>query len=170
MTTQQLNHEFAELYPKLEDYAKKALNHFRSPVDLSAVLSECYLHVRRYETEIQNSSQLEAYCKHWMKQNIRWRTSPLSKPYFQAQHEELSDSFIDNSFDLGSFIDVKTREFHSTLSTYEQRLWSIYFEKHKDSGRLIAEHLDMSISTGYIVLRECKQLSEKYREFLLRYI
>jgi len=169
MTTQQLNDEFTRLYSTLEDYARKALSYFRSPVDLSAVLSECYLHVRRFETEIQNSSQLEAYCKHWIKQNLRWKTSPLSKPYYST-HQELQDVYRDTTFQFEEFLLRRNTEFLQTLSPYQQRLWSIYFEKHKVSGRLIAEHLKMSLSTGYVVLRECKEISQKYREFLLKYI
>ena len=170
MTTIQLDREFLILYPNFETYASKAIRSLHSQADLSAVLAECYLHLRKCEPQIKSISDLEAFGKNWIKQNLKWHSSPLNKQYRSLKFEEISENLPDTNFHLEIFLEEKTREFHSSLTAYEQRLWSIYFEKHKISGRLISEHLDMSLSTGYTVLRECKDLSNRYREFLLRYI
>lgn len=170
MTTEQLDQEFVAIYPQLQSYATKALQHFRSPIDSSALLAECYLHLRRYENELTTPEQVISYAKNWIKQNVRWKKSPINKAYSLHEIRELSETLQDDTFSIEDWLKERTHEFKSSLNSYDQRLWSIYFEKHKVSGKLIAEHLDMSISTGYTVLRECKRLSDRYREFLLKYI
>ena len=61
-------------------------------------------------------------------------------------------------------------EFESKLSTYDKRLFSIYFRKDLKKGREISKHLNISISSAYIIAGECKKIEENFKKWLTKQV
>ena len=167
MTEQRLSTEFEKIYPSLRTYASKAISALKSPVDVDMTLAECYIHVHKVKEQINDSSTLEAYSKNWIKRNLQWSHSPLHRTF---RSSPVLDSPIEQeSADLTPLLELYEQAvstFLPTLSSYDRRLWSIYVEKQKTKGTEIAQHLEMSRSTGFQVLRECKALMLRFREHI----
>lgn len=167
MTQSQLNDHFTELYETIKTYTERAKWCLSSShLDTSAILAECYLHLHKCLHLLNTKEDVEAFSKKWIKQNLNWQDAPIKRMYKVNSFEEIPETPSPQYFDYEIY-DKAIATFLPTLTAYDRRLWSIYHEKDKTSGRLIAEHLQMSLSTGYDVLRQCKELNRRFRKHLL---
>jgi DNA-directed RNA polymerase specialized sigma subunit len=109
-----------------------------------------------------------AYAKNWIKCNLKWTNSPLNR---QIRLNNLpSDSpIIPGTSEQGQNAEeilAQIQEFSTTLNQYDRRLFHIYYEMDLRKGKEIASHLDISISSAYPIIKECKQLELKLRNHI----
>jgi predicted DNA-binding protein YlxM (UPF0122 family) len=64
----------------------------------------------------------------------------------------------------------KIGEFRDSLSTYDRRLFNIWWDLDLRKGREIAEHLDISISGAYNIIKECKGIDYRLENFIRKNI
>lgn len=167
MKQSELNRHFTDLYEEIKTYAEKAKWHLASSyVDTSAILAECYLHLHKNIHLLKTVEDVESFSKNWVKKNLTWQSSPLKRQY-QSKNQALDFDLESPQLVDFSCYDRAVESFLTTLNSHDRRLWSIYVEKGKTSGKLVAEHLNMSLSTGYEVLRQCKELHRKFRKHFL---
>jgi hypothetical protein len=167
MTQTQLNKEFTKLHTQLEIYTGKALYALKSSLDVSSVIAECYIHLDKNRDLLETPNQVESFSKNWIKMNIKWPTSPINR---RNQLFHKNDIVLENQFvhsNIITDIEAWITEWENSLSMYDKRLWSIYYIQEKTTGRLIADHLNISISSGFNTLRECKRLEQTFKNYML---
>lgn len=153
MTEKDLTTEFTFIYPDLAVYTRKALWALHSRLEPNECLSECFLYCHSVRDQIETSSDLQAYAKNWIRQNIIWKNSPL-KRLVSSDHPDYLDTPGYDTPDPEAVI----RLWRDTLTSYESALWCIWHERGLRKGREVAEHLGISLSSAYLVLKECRHL------------
>jgi len=173
MTKQQINSHFVSIYSELETYTKKAIKSLRSPIDPYAALSECFIYVDMNCDKIDSTQTLTAYSKTFIKNNIKWRTSPLNRKETQRPgHVEFIEDFGRSHTDARTQIiyDESIKAFNKFLNTYEKRLFDLYIIRNIRTGKAIANQLDVSITCGYSLLHECKEIEERFKNYIINSI
>jgi DNA-directed RNA polymerase specialized sigma24 family protein len=169
ITEQEFKKAFAENYANIEEYTKKALNWSRSRLDYQALINDAYIYTWDNIAHLEAGSQVVSWMKTYIKNNIKWpnsevqRRDRLSSRQNDIQTPTTSSSNMEMTTEQIEQLQIR---FVASLTPYNRRLFHIWFVLGLRKGREIAQHLNMSISTGYIVIRNCKQLSEDYKNWL----
>lgn len=153
MTEQDLTTEFALILPELAVYTRKALWALNSRLEPNECLSECFLYCHSVRDQISEDLALIAISKNWIRQNIIWKNSPLKR----LVSSDTPDHLDTPGYDTPDPEEV-IRLWRVTLSPYESALWCIWHERGLRKGREIAEHLGISLSSAYLVIKECRSL------------
>ena len=163
-----LSREFSKSFQDIETYAKKLINYLGKPIDSAWIMSECYIYLHNNLALLDTSRKMISYAKNWIKCNLKWTNSPLNR---QIRLNNLSDSpDIPGTsgvylFDSETILD-QIQDFSSGLNQYDRRLFHIYYEMDLRKGKDIADHLAISISSAYPIIKECKQLELKLRNHI----
>jgi hypothetical protein len=167
MTQTKLNSIFNNNYKDLENYSTKASRKLTRGIDPLSILSECYVYLDDRRHDIDTESQMIAWAKTFIKNNLRWPTSPFNLKENGRGHSEFGDwtKPINQGLDSETIQEL-INTFESTLSSYDKRLFSIYIVQDIRKGREVAEHLDISISGAYSVITECKVIENNFKEWL----
>lgn len=167
MTQNQLNLLFNKNYKDLENYATTATNKLRRGTDPLSILSECYVYLDDKRHNINTEPELVSWGKTFIKNNLRWTTSPFNLKENGRNHSEIGDWHKPTDQDLdGDIIVELINKYESSLSSYNKRLFNIYIVQDLRKGREIAQHLDISISGAYSVINECKVIENNFKEWL----
>jgi hypothetical protein len=164
MTSEEVAIEFARCYPTILVYAKKALWHFKSPLDVHDVMAECYCHVHDHRALITKEVPLESVAKNWVKQNLRWTNSPIKcRLLIQDHNPTTSEPWTSHQdTDLTPLLAA----WRAGLDPYQRRLWGLYGERGMTRGREIALHLGISISSAYLLIKEAKALELSLKNYI----
>lgn len=163
-----LSREFSKSFQDIETYTKKLINYLGKPIDSAWIMSECYIYLHNNLALLDTSRKMIAYAKNWIKCNLKWTNSPLNR---QIRLNNLpSDSPIipgtSEQTQNAEVILAQIQDFSSGLNQYDRRLFHIYYEMDLRKGKEIASHLDISISSAYPIIKECKQLELKLRNHI----
>jgi predicted DNA-binding protein YlxM (UPF0122 family) len=166
MSASDLSREFSKSFQDIETYTKKLINYLGKPIDSAWILSECYIYLHNNIDSLDSPRTMISYAKNWIKNNLKWTNSPLNR---QIRLNNLPNDSPDipgtsgvHIFDSEIILE-QLQEFRDNLSTYDKRLFNIYYDMDLRKGKEIAEHLDISISSAYPIIKECKQLEHKLR-------
>lgn len=164
MTEKELATEFSLCYQDLAVYTRKALWALHSNLELNDVLSECYLHCHTHRHLITEENPLIAMAKNWIKQNIIWTNSPLRRlsPKDAPAHK-------DQGYTPGTQHPEELIEtWYLTLSQYQKRLWDMWHARGLRRGKEVSGYLDISLSSAYLVLKECRQLEAQLYHYITK--
>lgn len=173
MTQSKLNKYFTEIYEDLISYTSKAINYFNKKYEANDLVSESYIYVLNIIDDIEDKPTLISYCKNFIKMQIKYTNSPYN---LKNKNNNCDLDIIINTHVIEqdrldeSLIEEIQEAFILNLSSYEKRLYNIYFILDLKKGREIAEHLNISMSGSYNVINECKALKNKFNEFIKKYI
>lgn len=163
-----LSREFSKSFQDIETYTKKLINYLGKPIDSAWIMSECYIYLYNNLALLDTPRKMISYAKNWIKCNLKWTNSPLNR---QIRLNNLSESpNIPGTsgvhiFDSETILD-QISTFTESLNTYDRRLFHIYYDLDLRKGKEIADHLDISISSAYPIIKECKQLELKLRNHI----
>lgn len=173
LTKTELDNLFTSNYAELESYVKKTIGTTRRKVDCFAVINECYLYLHSKLTSLYCKEDVMAYAKTWIRNSLSWNNSILLRQELpRGHHVEVIDHITQSNYDGAEYskcdpFDIP-KMFYTTLSSYDKRLFHIYFDLELQKGKQIAEYLDISISSAYLVIKECKAIEQRYVEFIIR--
>ena len=166
MSEKDLSREFSKSFQDIETYTKKLINYLGKPIDSAWIMSECYIYLHNNLDGLDTPRTMIAYAKNWIKNNLKWTNSPLNRQIRLNSLPNDSPNIPGSSgvhiFDSEIILE-QLQDFRDNLSTYDKRLFNIYYDMDLRKGKEIAEHLDISISSAYPIIRECKQLEQKLR-------
>ncbi len=170
MTQTELSTCFTTYYKTLLHYTKSQLQQANKKLDEHIVLSECYIHLHKYKDDINDENTVLVYSKKFIRTNIGWYNSVINN---ETKKNKLYDS-IEASSTLeasttmydSEWIETQFNQFYLTLNNYDKGLYRIYFERHKTTTPLIAEHLNISRSSAYNTLCECKNLEHQFKNYI----
>ena len=163
-----LSREFSKSFQDIETYTNKLINYLGKPIDSAWIMSECYIYLYNNLDQLDTPKKMISYAKNWIKCNLKWANSPLNR---QMRVNNLSESpNIPGTsgvhiFDSETILD-QISTFTESLNTYDRRLFHIYYEMDLRKGKEIADHLDISISSAYPIIKECKKLENKLRSHI----
>lgn len=170
MKKEEIDNGFVEIYGSISNYSIKALKHFRSRIELDVLLSETYIYIVKNQEKITTLPILESFCKNFIKNSIVWSNSEINRNYRKYElnyYVELMDYHANCSVEPDySKADELMNNFCRGLSNYEKRLFNIWFNLDKKSGKEISEYLDISLSLSYKTIKECKIIQERFRQFI----
>lgn len=171
MTQQQLNHYFNKRYNELTDYGVKAIRHFKRKIDITWVLSETYLYLYDNILYINSESDVVSWSKNWIKTNLKWDTTPI------VRASKLNNNTDDFTFMIESNTYVneddildKIESFRDSLSTYDRRLFNIWWDLDLRKGKEIADYLEISMTGAYRIISECKDLDFRLEKYIRKNI
>jgi hypothetical protein len=169
MSSQDLSREFSKSFQDIETYTKKLINYLGKPIDSAWILSECYIYLHSNLDSLETPRVMISYAKNWIKSNLKWTNSPLNRQIRLNNLPNDSPNIQGSSgvhiFDSEIILE-QIQDFRDNLSTYDRRLFNIYYEMDLRKGKDIASHLDISISSAYPIIKECKQLEIKLRNHI----
>jgi len=164
MSNSDLSREFSKSFQDIETYTKKLINYLGKPIDTAWILSECYLYLHNNIDSLDSPRTMISYAKNWIKNNLKWTNSPLNRQIrlnnLPSDSPNISGSSGVHIFDSENILE-QIQEFRDGLSTYDRRLFHIYYDMDLKKGRDIAHHLDISISSAYPIIKECKRIEQK---------
>jgi len=167
MKEHELAEEFSKILPGLLEYTKKACNLFGDSIDPHDYIAECYLHIWNNREKIKGIP-IEAVAKNWTRMNMTWKNSPI-KVKFRESNLVLPGEDLRESQNLPD-IEALIHEFTRGLSPYNRGLWRVYWDKGITKGQEMADHLGISRSSAYLLLRECKALEAQLRIHITKHI
>lgn len=172
LTKDQLDYEFTAIYAVLEDFATNTIRYTKRNIDLYVVINECYLYLHSKMENLFCKEDVVAYAKTWIRNNLLWTNSPLLRQELPKKNQlEALDHIIPSQLNYsGQHVDVIKMQdmFYMTLSSYDKRLFNIYFNLNKQTGKDVAKYLDISVSSAYNLIKECKVIEQKYVHFIKR--
>lgn len=172
MNQNELSISFTNNYIELEKYATKLVKQKQKQLDPSIILSELYLHLDKYKEEIIDDTTLIAYSKKFIKSNISWYNSTIYKESKREWNsEEISfsnETYCNNLVIDEDTIKDKFNAFYKTLNAYDKGLFHIYFINNKFDIKQIEDHLQISRSSAYRTLLECKELEAKFKQYIIK--
>ena len=164
-----LSREFSKSFQDIETYTKKLINYLGKPIDSAWIMSECYIYLHNNLALLDTSRKMISYAKNWIKCNLKWTNSPLNRQIRLNNIPSDSPDIPGTSgvylFDSETILD-QIQDFSSGLNQYDRRLFHIYYEMDLRKGKDIANHLAISISSAYPIIKECKQLELKLRNHI----
>lgn len=168
MTKTDLDNYFVGSYKEIELYALKAIHLNKRNIDIVTVMNECYLYLLTKIWELNTLRCVVSYSKTWVKNNLLWNNSPLLRRELprQGHIEIIEDITYDGVLTPEVDYDEIKNGFYNNLNTYDKRLFNIYFNLELQKGLEIASYLDISLSSAYLVRNECKELEERYRNYV----
>jgi hypothetical protein len=193
MNSNELSKTFNKLYNELNNYitdqlksynrTRKNTPKFDSITLRNNFLAECYIHLDKCKDDLLTENTIIAYSKKFIRSNMYWSNSKLWKLDKSHKNETVTNinddqygintdnNYINDNTDLDfKMINDKINEFKNNLSLYNKGLYEIYFTNYINDSVKIATHLNISKSSGYNILKECKNLEKKLKKYLLQYI
>lgn len=171
MTKNQLDKDFIKIYSSIDEYATKAIKFFRSNIEKEYLLSEAYIYVEERKMLISNINILESFCKNFIKKSIIWKNSKINRELKKqipfSDLESISYRYTTtNDPNYDEYLDLLT-EFNKNLSPYDKRLFNIWFHLELKTGKKISEYLKISLSLSYRTIKECKEIEERFKNYIL---
>lgn len=172
MTNEQLNHYFSKNYDSLTEYGSKAISHFRRKLDTTWLLSECYLYLVDNITLLNTESDVQSFSKNWIKTNLKWKTTPIMR-MAEIKSNDINIDYIDRKSTIthsSDHIITLIEEFRLTLSTYDRRLFNIWWDLDLRKVNEVANYLEISSSGAYRIIKECRELELKLEKYIRKNI
>jgi hypothetical protein len=171
MTNNELNHYFTINYENIAGYGTRSIRHFRRKLDITWLMSECYLHLYKSHIQLKNENELISWSKNWIKINLKWPTTPIVRSSkINNNGDDFTFMIQSNSYVNEDDILDKIESFRWSLSTYDRRLFNIWWDLDLRKGREIAEHLDISISGAYNIIKECEDIDFRLEKYIRKNI
>lgn len=168
LSQNEINDCISRHFQEIREYTEKAIHALKRNIDATTLISEGYLHIHKCRSDLHTEADVISYYKNFIKMNLRWSNSPIIRNE-RAILIDYSKKDLDLSFDTPP---QETQEWikswESTLKNEEARLWNIWYHRNLRKGREIAEHLDISISGSYSLIKECKLLEQDLRNYILK--
>lgn len=164
---QEINEIVTKNHSGLLEYTEKAIYALKRNIDSTTLLSEGYLHLQSYASELKNEAQVISYYKNFIKMNLTWTNSPVIRNE-RAILIDFSKRSQEEYHQPPEECEEWIKSWESTLKNEEARLWNIWYHRNLRKGREIAEHLDISISGSYSLIKECKLLEQDLRNYILK--
>lgn len=179
MNKQQLDKIFSTEYENIYLYANNCIKFNKLNYDPSDIVTESYLYVLNLIQNINEDTQVISYSKTFIKNQCKWNNGKyrrdnricnididLFKNLFYEESNLIDNLDSNINIDYASILE----KIFSCLTSYEKRLYNIYFILKLNKGREIAEYLDISISGSYKVIKECKVLEVKIKSLIKKNI
>lgn len=171
ITSEILSSEFTTYYKTLETYTKGQLKSAKKNIDHTIILSECYLHLEKHKESIETINDILIFSKKFIRSNINWYNSIIYKEIIKEKFSEEVSEYYTNDYIINKIdIENKFKEFNDTLNRYDKGLYHIYFTLNKQNIADIQNHLNISKTSAYRTLLECKNLENQFKNFLLKYL
>lgn len=167
MTQTTLSNLFNRNYKEIYDYTSKASIRFGMANSINSLIAECYLYLDSKRKDLETESQMISWAKTFIKNNLRWTESPFRKMEKGRGHSEFED-WGQSQYDTISEEDIMELwdTFNKNLNSYDKRLFNIYTVKGLRKGIEVSSYLNVSISSAFNVINECKQVEERFRNFI----
>lgn len=171
MTKSELDEHLQAHWDELGLYAKKYISMLALSIPAEDAVVGAYLHCLQCREEIEGPNEFIARSKNWIKMNLRWTQSPLRREHRGREHAELGDWDRGQSGDPDwERVDPLTALWVKGLGVRSRRIWSLYWDLDLRRGRALAEHLNISTSGAYLLLKEARELEQSYREWILKHL
>lgn len=171
MSNKELNHYYTKNYDNIANYGTKAIKHFRRKLDITWVMSECYLHLYNSHNQLNNESDVISWSKNWIKTNLQWKTTPIVRASKVNNNvDDFTFMIESNTYFNEDDILNKIDEFRDSLSSYDKRLFNIWWDLDLRKGKDIAEYLDISMTGAYRIISECKDLDFRLEKYIRKNI
>lgn len=155
-------------FQEIKEYTEKAIHALKRNIDATTLISEGYLHIHKCRSDLHSEADVISYYKNFIKMNLRWSNSPIIRSeraiLIDCTKRDLELSFDSPPEQLQEWIST----WESLLKNEEARLWNIWYHRNLRKGREIAEHLDISISGSYSLIKECKLLEQALRNYIVK--
>lgn len=171
MTKSELDEHLQAHWDELGLYAKKYISVLALSIGAEDAVTGAYLHCLQCREEIEGPNEFIARSKHWIKMNLRWTQSPLRREHRGREHDEIGPWDRGHEGDPDwSGVGPLTQAWKAQLDLRSRRIWSLYWELDLQKGRPLAEHLNISISGAYLLLKEARELEQSYRQWILKHL
>jgi len=169
MSKNQLNHYFTKNYDNISLYGIKAIKKLKRNIDISWLMSECYLYLYESINELNSERDVVSWSKNWIKTNLKWTTTPLMR---QTKMKGITDTGeLPHYIESDNYItDELMINFKDTLSTYDKRLFNIWWDLDLRKGKDIAEYLNISMTGAYNIIKECKEIDFRLEKYIRKNI
>lgn len=166
----ELKSTFSKKYSSIREYASKAVWALSNNVEVDDLISECYLYVWDRAEEIKDSQTLEAWSKNYIKMSLHWNNTPVNRMVRKENVEIFEyDQPVSNPTNFDN-LEEETRKFEDTLTSLEKRLFNIYYTLDLRTGDAIAKHLGISRTSGYNLIPQCKEIENRFKKHLTRWV
>lgn len=167
MTQATLSNLFNRNYKEIYDYTSKASIRFNMANSINSLIAECYLYLDSKRKDLNDEPQMISWAKTFIKNNLRWTESPFRKMEKGRGHSEFED-WGQSQYDTPTeeWILELSDSFSNSLSPYDKRLFNIYTIKGLRKGIEVSDYLDISISSAFKVINECKEVESRFRNFI----
>jgi len=171
MTDTTLKLEFDNNYEEIKSYAAKINHKFHKFKDLDVMLSECYIYLHDNKEKIEQTSNMIAMSKGFIKRQFFWKKGVYSnklRAICSDKELQVFSNYIEEnsvSIDYDKLMEYYD-QFYNTLSLYDKSLFDIYHKKNRQITRELAEHLDISMTSAYDILLQCREINERLKTFL----
>ena len=171
MTRSEFDRIFTEHWEEFNLYATRYVKHLGLSIRAEDSVTGAYLHLLKEIEELHEGSEIVSHGKNWIKMNLRWTQSPLRREHRGREHAELGDWDQSQTVDPDwERIDPLTSLWVKRLDLRSRRIWSLYWDLDLRRGRELAEHLNISTSGAYLLLKEARELEQSYREWILKHL
>lgn len=160
---------FRDFYSILKEYAQKFLNRINKKyIEVDMLLSDTYCYLIKYNwNKIPTNNDLEGLSKVYIKNNIRWSKSSITVQSNIKETVQIDEVYIYSNYDIDTDVIYKLiDEFYTELTREEKNIWNIYYNKNINTAKAISNHLNISISYSYTILKTAKELEDKLREYV----
>lgn len=154
---------------ELKLYTTKALRKANRQEDPSELISLAYLYILGKEID-DSKGNIESLSKGYIKGEIFKTNSSYNRTkrkYIFFEDNELIYSDMDILLDDTIYdIDLITSEFIDILTLHEKGIWNIFYTKRMNKCALIMKYMNISMVGASSILKEGKQLEERFRDFV----
>jgi hypothetical protein len=164
-------------YNKLISFSRVQIDKFSRNYDEYMVVAECYeflINYKSWKNDIIKTDDIMKMSYLWIKNNVKWEGSFLQSRklkdiekidkeegdeedfYYGLENKDINISLIHNIIE----------DFEKTLNIYDRGLWEIWHHKALQNSKDIASYLNMSKSSGYLIVNQCKEVERRFRDYL----
>jgi len=152
----------------------KKYNHTR--YEAEEIISLCYSYLLDFEFIELDEENIIKMTQYWIKKQLCWNTSPINYKKKKGVNINYNvDLSIYEVASYDSFLDISLIEelsdnYFEGKTSYTKQLWNMYYNKGIDTAVKMAEYLDMSRTTGYNTIRECKVIEQDFKNYVIKEI
>lgn len=174
MTKQEIDKYFTDNYNTILKTTKSQLfKNKKLHIQTEVLINNLYLHIHKKMKEITDTSKLESYIYQYIKMESYWKNGTSSLQEKISDYEMLitpvvlDDSIEDAENLLESEYQIQNYRyilecFYQSLDFEGKRIYEMYFIKGLNNSRLISEHLNVSRTQGYIIVKKFRDQMEEY--------
>ena len=193
MSKRDIDSYFVTIIPMLSKTAKGIkYKQNKAYIETDVIVNEAYIHVIKNIDSIQTPTDVEKIATQFIKMNITWQNSQLNKmekvnDNYQETTEDDEDDFSQNKTITETFNDEEDfdieleqkleierwyNEKKCMLAMYRQQeknkinqiIYDCFFIKGYQTGKDLAEHLQMDKGAAWRYIRIMKQAIKKYAD------
>lgn len=176
ITNKTIDEFFKTNYNMLFDYSHKICNKYNKKFDPAEPVTEAYLNCIKCveQNKITELFQIQQYAKSTIFYKISQSNSNLNRLNKTTNTVELNDDIFNiytiDDISINDEINNVLDSFKTTLNKYDLILYEMFYEKQINTAKLLAKHLNISISGAYLIIKEIKEIEIKLRIYIEEYI